>query len=175
MRVPRTARRSNQSILKEISPGCSLSSCSRSLRPLVELCVEPAGLCGRCTGVAVPLRVVPSPKGLPSNNAGDMGLIPGLGRSPEEGHANLLQYSCLKNTHGHRSLVGYSPWGRQESDTTERLRLISTCQQVEECLLSRANCISPPVHLHLLSPAINAFSAARSAPTQPRISPYTTA
>ena len=27
---------------------------------LVELCVEPAGLCGRCTGVAVPLRVVPS-------------------------------------------------------------------------------------------------------------------
>ena len=29
----------------------------------VELCVEPAGLCGRCTGVAVPLRVVPSPTG----------------------------------------------------------------------------------------------------------------
>ena len=28
--------------------------------------VEPAGLCGRCTGVAVPLRVVPSPTGLPS-------------------------------------------------------------------------------------------------------------
>ena len=36
------------------------------LRPLVELCVEPAGLCGRCTGVAVPLHVVPSPTGLPS-------------------------------------------------------------------------------------------------------------
>ena len=33
-----------------------LSSCSGGLRPLVELCVEPAGLCGRCTGVAVPLR-----------------------------------------------------------------------------------------------------------------------
>ena len=30
------------------------------------MCVEPAGLCGRCTGVAVPLRVVPSPTGLPS-------------------------------------------------------------------------------------------------------------
>ena len=28
--------------------------------------MEPAGLCGRCTGVAVPLRVVPSPTGLPS-------------------------------------------------------------------------------------------------------------
>ena len=37
-----------------------------TIRPLVELCVEPAGLCGRCAGVAVPLRVVPSPTGLPS-------------------------------------------------------------------------------------------------------------
>ena len=27
----------------------------------------------------------------------DMGLIPGLGRSPEEGNGNLLQYSCLGN------------------------------------------------------------------------------
>ena len=27
----------------------------------------------------------------------DMGLIPGLGRSPGEGHGNPLQYSCLKN------------------------------------------------------------------------------
>ena len=33
-----------------------VSSCSGGLRPSVELCVEPAGLCGRCTGVAVPLR-----------------------------------------------------------------------------------------------------------------------
>ena len=30
-------------------------------------------------------------------NAGDPGLIPGLGRSPEEGNGNLLQYSCLGN------------------------------------------------------------------------------
>ena len=43
-----------------------VSSCSGGHRPLVELCVEPAGLCGRCTGVAVPLRVVPSATGLPS-------------------------------------------------------------------------------------------------------------
>ena len=27
----------------------------------------------------------------------------------------------LGNSHGWRSLVGYSPWGREESDTTERL------------------------------------------------------
>ena len=32
---------------------------------------------------------------------------------------NPLQYSCLKNRHGQRSLVGYSPRGRKESDTTE--------------------------------------------------------
>ena len=30
-------------------------------------------------------------------NAGDLGLIPGLGRSPGEGNGNLLQYSCLEN------------------------------------------------------------------------------
>ena len=37
----------------------------------------------------------------------------------EEGMAT--QYSHLENTHGQRSLVGYSPWGHKESDTTERL------------------------------------------------------
>ena len=30
-------------------------------------------------------------------NAGDLGLIPGLGRSPGEGNGNLLQYYCLEN------------------------------------------------------------------------------
>ena len=30
-------------------------------------------------------------------NAGDLGSIPGLGRSPGEGNGNLLQYSCLEN------------------------------------------------------------------------------
>ena len=30
-------------------------------------------------------------------NAGDAGLIPGLGRSPRAGNGNLLQYSCLEN------------------------------------------------------------------------------
>ena len=31
-------------------------------------------------------------------NAGDPGLIPGLGRSPGEGNGNPLQYSCLENS-----------------------------------------------------------------------------
>ena len=30
-------------------------------------------------------------------NAGNLGLIPGLGRSPGEGNGNPLQYSCLEN------------------------------------------------------------------------------
>ena len=54
-------------------------------------------------------------------NAGCLGSIPGLGRSPGGGHGNPLQYSCLENPHGQWSLVGYSPWGRKESDTTEWL------------------------------------------------------
>ena len=33
----------------------------------------------------------------PSTNAGDMGLIPGSGRSPGEGTGNPHQYSCLEN------------------------------------------------------------------------------
>ena len=54
-------------------------------------------------------------------STGGLASIPGLGRFPGGGHGNLLQYSCLENPHGQRSLVGYSPWGRKESDTTERL------------------------------------------------------
>ena len=50
---------------------------------------------------------------------GDPGSIPGSGRSPEGGCGNLLQYSCLGNPHGQRSLVGYSPWGRKETDRIE--------------------------------------------------------
>ena len=57
-------------------------------------------------------------------NAGDLGLIPRLGRSPGGGHGNPLQHSCLENPHGQRSLVGYSPGGRKELDMTERLSTV---------------------------------------------------
>ena len=40
----------------------------------------------------------------------DLGSIPGWGGCPGGGNGNPLQYSCLENPHGHRSLVGYSPW-----------------------------------------------------------------
>ena len=53
-------------------------------------------------------------------NAGDPGLIPGLGRSPGGGHGYSVQYSSLENHHGQRSLAGYSPRGHTESATAER-------------------------------------------------------
>jgi len=48
-------------------------------------------------------------------NAGGLGSIPVLGRSPGGGHGNPLQYPCLENPHGQRSLVG------KESNTTKQL------------------------------------------------------
>ena len=67
----------------------------------------------------------------PPASVGDIrgvGLIPGLGRSPGGGRGKLLQYFffffplqyfLLENSQGQRSLAGYSPYGRKESDTTE--------------------------------------------------------
>ena len=49
-------------------------------------------------------------------NAGDLGSIPGSGRSPGEGNDNPLQYSCLEN-------FTDSPWGHTESGMTEWLVL----------------------------------------------------
>ena len=65
----------------------------------------------------------------PPANAGDVrdaGSIPESGRSPGGGHGNPLQYSCLENPHGQRSLPGYSPWGHKESDTTEATQCTCT-------------------------------------------------
>ena len=52
-------------------------------------------------------------------SVGDPGSVPGSVRFPGEGHGNPLQYYCLKNPHGQRGLVGYSPQGFQRVDTTE--------------------------------------------------------
>ena len=91
-----------------------------------------------CTYLKIPWRrdKLPTPvfTGFPGGsdgkestcNEGDLVLIPGFGRSPEGGHGNPLQYFCLENPHGQRSLVGYSPWGHKELDMTEQL---STAQK----------------------------------------------
>ena len=44
-------------------------------------------------------------------------------KSPGEESGNPLRYSCLKDPRGQRGLAGYSPWGREESDTTARLHV----------------------------------------------------
>ena len=59
--------------------------------------------------------------------AGDLGSIPGLGRSPGEENGNRLQYSCLENPLDGgawwATVHQVSPPGCKESDTTERLHL----------------------------------------------------
>ena len=57
-------------------------------------------------------------------NAGDLGSIPGLGRSPGEGNGNPLQYSCLENPMDQGAWWA-SPRGRKGLDTTERLHFLS--------------------------------------------------
>ena len=57
----------------------------------------------------------------PPANAGDVGSIPGLGRSPGEGNGNSLQYSCLGN-HTDRGAWWVTIHGvTKESDTTDQL------------------------------------------------------
>ena len=53
-------------------------------------------------------------------HAGDLGLIPGLGRSPGEGKGYPLQCSDLEN-----SMDLESPWGLKELDRTEQLSLLN--------------------------------------------------
>ena len=56
-------------------------------------------------------------KNLPAH-AGDMGLIPGSGRSPGVGNGKPIPVFLPGKSQGQRSLMGYSPYGRKESDTT---------------------------------------------------------
>ena len=59
-------------------------------------------------------------KNPPANvgDAGDKGLIPESGRSPGEGNGNNTPVFLPGESHGRRSLAGYSPYGRKESDMT---------------------------------------------------------
>jgi len=49
------------------------------------------------------------------------------------GHGNPLQYSCLENPHGQRSLVGYTPWGHKELDMTEQLSTAQVSTKENDC------------------------------------------
>ena len=81
----------------------------------------------------------PCPRGYPGGSAGkestcnegDLGSIPGLGRSPGEGTGYQLQYSGLENSMDY--IV--SPWGCKDSDTTELLSLHFTATILDHQLL----------------------------------------
>ena len=76
-----------------------------------------------------------------SCNAGDLGLIPGLGRSPGEGNCYSLQYSGLENSMD-RGAWQATSWGRKESDKTEWLSpALPGLSRVRHCPLQR-----PPGH-----------------------------
>ena len=66
-----------------------------------------------------------------SANAEDAGSIPGLGRSPEEGNGNLLQYSCLGNPMDRGpTLAGYTVHGVAKSWTLLSMhahRIVAAC------------------------------------------------
>ena len=46
----------------------------------------------------------------------DVGSVPGSGRSPGGGNGQTTPVFLPRKSHGERSLVGHSPWGRKESD-----------------------------------------------------------
>ena len=61
-----------------------------------------------------------------AGDTGDVGLIPGLGRSPGVGNGNSPVF-LPGESHGQRNLVGYSPWGRKVSDTTQATENVHAC------------------------------------------------
>ena len=77
-------------------------------------------------------------------NAGDMGSIPGSGRSPREGNGSPLQYSCLGNPTDRGAWRVTAHVVTKESDTTEQLnnnkRYINTFQVNNVLKIKMINC-----------------------------------
>ena len=109
MRVPWTARRSNQFILKEISPGCSLEGLMFKLQYF-----------GRVIGRSDSLEktlMLEKIKGRRRRGQQRMSWLNGITNSMEEFEEAL----GVGDAQG--SLVCCNPQGLKESDTTERLKL----------------------------------------------------
>ena len=64
-------------------------------------------------------------------SAGDLGLIPGSGRSPGGRERQLTPVFLPGEFHGQRSMVGYRPRGCKESDVTEQLTLLCSYNYLE--------------------------------------------
>ena len=56
-----------------------------------------------------------------AGDTGDVGVNPWVGKIPWSRKQQLTPVFLLGESHGQRSLAGYSPWGHKELDTTERL------------------------------------------------------
>ena len=78
-------------------------------------------------------------------NVGDLGLIPGWGRSPGQGKGYPLRYSGLENS------VDYSPWGCKESDMTEQLSHLNNFR-VASSVFSMQSIVSSQTRTVLLLP-----------------------
>ena len=64
------------------------------------------------------------PRNKPTCNAGDLGSIPGLGRSPGEENAYPLQFSCLENP---TDRGAWQAAVQTVAESRTRLKLLSTC------------------------------------------------
>ena len=114
-----------------------------------------------CPGIFLGLPGSSAVKSLPATQGtqGDVGSIPGSVRSPEEEHGNSLQYSCLENPHGEKSLVGYSQSTGSQRVARSQLKRLLACSmflKMQSLILSSSPrlCIS-----NSLPGAVNASGA----------------
>ena len=84
-------------------------------------------------------------------NAGDVGLIPGSGRSPEKGNVNPLQYSCLGNPMDRGAWWAIIHGVAKEWDTTQQLNNNLLFLQ---CIITMSF-----IHINLFNPHKNTMHA----------------
>ena len=77
-------------------------------------------------------------------NAGDLGSIPGLGRSPGEWNSYPVQYSDLENS------MDYSPWGHKELDTTATFTFTFSLTDWGTHTLAHHHCAVLPLYIFLM-------------------------
>ena len=107
LRVPWTARRSNQSILKEISPGCSLEGLMLKLK---------LQYCGYLMQRADSLERILMLGKTESKRRGRWQRVRWLDSITDSTDTNLSKLQIIAR--GQRSLVSCSPWGHKKSDVT---------------------------------------------------------
>ena len=134
LRVPWTARRSNQSILREISPGCSLEGL------MLKLKLQYFGhIMWRVDSLGNTLML-----GGIGGDRGEMGTTEEEKGTTED---EMVGWHCWLDAHefgwtpgvgdGHGSLACCDSWGCKESDTTERLNLPTIYSRVGNRILGK--------------------------------------